>query len=156
MGRKTTVILLALAVLSALVAGYAFLRPSPPNESERYRDTVTVLRHHRVTAAYSRMAYAIFIGEELTDGEVAVSVSAPNAEWTTLQTYSDGDLTLVTEGYAEVDDFRCFVKVERIRSAAAVRVVGADHLTTAQAAGLADGTLEAIKVAVLCDPQDDL
>jgi hypothetical protein len=154
--RRSTVVLLALAVISAAIAGYILLRPSPPNESERYRDAVTVMGHQRVISAYSRMAYAIFVGEELSDSEVAVSVSAPQTRWITLRTLSDGDLSLVTEGYGVMDDIRCFVKVQRIRPDAAVRLIGAGHLTAVQAAGLADGSLEAIKVAVLCDPQDDI
>jgi hypothetical protein len=46
------------------------------------------------------------------------------------------------------------VKVARIRASAATAAVGAGKLTPDQRAGLAAGSLEAIKVAVLCDPQD--
>jgi hypothetical protein len=155
MGRKTTVVLLALAVMSAAIAGYASMRPSQ-NESERYRDSVTILGHQRVEAATARMAWAIFIGDELSDSEVAISVSAPLARWTTMPTFSDGDLSLITEGYGLMDEVRCFVKVQRIKPEAAIRVVGTEHLTAEQASGLADGSLEAIKVAVLCDPQDEI
>jgi hypothetical protein len=154
MSRRTTLVLLALAVLSALVAAYLILRPLSPNESERYRDGVTVLGHNRVLADSDRAAYAFFVGDELSDTEVAASVTAPLVQWFHEATISDGDLSLVVEGYGHMDGVRCFVKVHRIRPQAAVGIIGARHLTEEQRAGLNSGALEALKVMVLCDPQD--
>jgi hypothetical protein len=154
MARRTTLVLLALAVLSALVAAYLILRPPRMNESERYRDGVTVLGHKRVLADSARGAYAYFVGDELSDSEVAISVSAPLVRWFREQTYSDGDLTLVVEGYGNLNGVRCFVKVQRIRPKAAVRIIGARYLTAEQQAGLNKEALEALKIMVLCDPQD--
>lgn len=154
MSRRTTLVLLALAVLSALVAGYLVLRPPLLNESERYRDDVTILGHQRVYAATAKGAYAYFVGEELSDPEAAASVTAPLVKWSREQTYSDGDLSIVAQGYGSLNGVRCYVKVQRIRRTAAVRMVGPKHLSAQQQTGLNDGTLEALKIMVLCDPQD--
>ena len=153
--RKTTLALLALALISSITAGYLILRPDPVNESERYRDDVTILGHQRVRIDSLRGANAFFIGEELSDIEVQFSVFAPKVRWFHEEASFGGDLSLVAEGYGSLDGVRCFVKVARIRSDAAARTVGAQHLTADQITGLAGGRLEAIKVAVLCDPQDD-
>lgn len=156
MTRRTYLVLLGLAVISAIIAGYLVLRPPSPNESERYRDVVTVLGHQRVRAETSRYAYAFFVGDELSDPEVIISVTAPLVRWFREKTYSDGDLSLVAQGYGTLDGVRCFIKVQRVRPKAAVRVVGVQNLTAEQQAGLTDGTLEALKVMVLCDPQDTI
>jgi hypothetical protein len=154
MRRRTSLVLLALAVLSAVVAGYLVLRPPTPNESERYRDDVTVLGHQRVRAESARYAYAYFVGDELSDPEVAISVTAPLVRWFREESYSNGDLSLVVQGYGTLNGVRCFIKVQRVRPKAAVRIVGVENLSAAQQAGLTDGSLEALKVMVLCDPQD--
>lgn len=155
MSRRTSLVLLVLAVLSALVAGYLILRPPPTNESERYRDDISVLGHQRVLADSARGASAVFVGAELSDSEVTLSIAAPHVQWFQEEaSYPSGDLSLVVQGYGRLDAVRCFVKVHRIRPQAAVRVVGANHLTAEQQAGLINGSLEAIKVGVLCDPQD--
>jgi hypothetical protein len=146
---------LALAALSALAAGYLVLRPQPPvNESEQYRDDITVLGHQRVRADTGRGAYAYFVGDELSDTEAAISVTAPLVHWFREASYPNGDLSLIVEGYGHLDTVRCYVKVQRVRPEAAVRMIGAQHLTTEQQAGLTDETLEALKIMVLCDPQD--
>lgn len=156
MARKTTLVLLALAVLSGLVAAYLVLRPVPVNESEHYRDVVTIVGHQRVDRQTHRSAYAVFVGRPLTDAEVAVNVYAPHVKWAhEEEATANGDLSLVAEGYGTLDGVRCYVKVARIRPGAAATAVGAGKLTVDQQAGLMGGSLEAIKVAVLCDPQDE-
>jgi hypothetical protein len=155
--RKTTLLLLVLALISALIAGYLILRPVPVNESERYRDDVQILGHKRVRADSKRGASAIFVGQELSDAEVEVSVFAPKVRWFKDEAaYSAGDLSLVAEGYGDLNGVRCYVKVSRIRSSAAPAMVGTQHLSADQISGLTNGSLEAIKVAVLCDPQDEV
>lgn len=154
MTRRTTAVLLTLAVLSALVAGYLILRPPRLNESERYRDDVTILGHKRVATDTGRGAYAYFVGDELSDSEVAISITAPRVQWFREASYSNGDLSLVVEGYGLQNGVRCYVKVHRIRPEAAVRMIGSRHLSAEQQAGLVDETLEALKIMVLCDPQD--
>jgi hypothetical protein len=155
--RKIILLLIIAAVISALAAGYCILRPRPVNESERYRDDVTILGHDRVRADTKRGASAFFVGSQLSDSEVEVSVFAPQVRWfnENEKAFSDGDLSLVAEGYGNLGGVRCFVKVSRIRSEAAARMVGPQHLSVDQITGLADGRLEAIKVGVLCDPQDE-
>ena len=64
--RKTTLALLALALISSITAGYLILRPDPVNESERYRDDVTILGHQRVRIDSLRGANAFFIGVSMS------------------------------------------------------------------------------------------
>jgi hypothetical protein len=154
--RKGTLLLLALALVSAIVATYLILRPGPVNESERYRDNVVILGHERVRADNTKGASAVFVGDELSDVEVKVSVFAPQVKWFTESAYATGDLSLVVEGYGNLDGIRCYVKVSRIRPSAAPAMVGTRQLSAGQMTGLTDGSLEAIKVAVLCDPQDEV
>jgi hypothetical protein len=155
MTRQTTaVVLLTLAVLTAFFSAYLVLRPAPVNESERYRDDVTVLGHQRVRIDSARAAYAYFVGEELSDSEAAISVTAPQAQWFNEASYPNGDVSLIAQGYGQADGVRCFVKLQRIRPEAAVRMIGPRNLSAAQRAGLNDETLEALKIMVLCDPQD--
>lgn len=128
-----------------------------PNDSERYRDRVTVEGFRVVDSDYyQRTATAAYVGA--VDVDVAAAVSGPGL--TVVKggrDLSSGALTYLADGFGSAADTgRCWVSVYRHKPGrAAVDNLGSDRIDARERAGIVDGSVARVDVRVVCDAQAD-
>lgn len=127
------------------------------NDSEIYRDAISINDYEVVSKGYGQSAIAFYVGPSRGNEELLTDVSGPELTLSRDDGFASADPRYVGHGYGYSEDTgECFVRLLRLEAAdSTIGYIGERRLNAEQKAGILDGSKAVIRVGVVCERQAD-
>jgi hypothetical protein len=127
------------------------------NDSEAYRDSISIDSYQLVNRIYGQSAIAFYVGPFRENDEILRSVSAPELTLRRDPGRAEADPLYIAHGYGHTERTgECFVNISRLAgNESTIRRVGERSLSVEQRSGILDGTHSALRVGVVCEAHMD-